>query len=199
MNLTSTGLCLEFVPALCSFLSSESTTSRKFILRCAHLQKRFWLPNISFGSDTVISCPDYRGPLTVITFTDSVCWRRSHAIAGLRLHILTALLETWSSYAAAYFSFCEHTYLKTRTIMAGSPNPPIMTNGNSPAAKPIELAVQMPYAPDSRIHLHLTILTTSIVLFVTSTNHESSGVGASLGSFVYAMPDVRLRSPLLHS
>lgn len=68
-----------------------------------------------------------------------------------------------------------------------------MTNGDSPAAKPIQLAIQMPYAPDSRIHLHLTILTTSILLFVTSTNHESSGAGASLGSFVYAMPDVCLQ------
>ena len=69
----------------------------------------------------------------------------------------------------------------------------MLTNGTSPSAKPIELAIPLPHAPGSRIHMHLTILTTTIVLFVTSSGLDSSSASpASMGSLVYAMPDVRI-------
>lgn len=68
---------------------------------------------------------------------------------------------------------------------------PTMTNGTSPSAKPIELAIPLPHAPGSRIHIHLTVLATAIMVFLTNTSYESTGTAAAMGSFVYAMPDVR--------
>ncbi|PNS15225.1 hypothetical protein CAC42_8226 [Sphaceloma murrayae] len=64
-----------------------------------------------------------------------------------------------------------------------------LTNGSSPAAKPIELAIPQPFTPTARLHMHLTILATTIVLFVTSGGSDSGTSGAAMGSFVYAMPD----------
>ncbi|CAD0106503.1 unnamed protein product, partial [Aureobasidium uvarum] len=69
-----------------------------------------------------------------------------------------------------------------------------LTNGTDPESKtmePIQFSMPLPNAPGSRIHTHLTILATSILLFCTSTTAEfSSSAMPSLGSFVYAMPDV---------
>jgi hypothetical protein len=59
-----------------------------------------------------------------------------------------------------------------------------------PSAKPIELSFPLPKAPETKIHLHLTINTTSIVLFVTTVYGGDLPTGAPLGSFVYALPDV---------
>ena len=71
-----------------------------------------------------------------------------------------------------------------------------LTNGTGPASsmtEPIQFSMALPNAPGSRIHTHLTILATSILLFCTSTTAEfSSAPVPSLGSFVYAMPDVRI-------
>lgn len=68
-----------------------------------------------------------------------------------------------------------------------------LANGTDPTgASPIHLSMALPNAPGSRIHMHLTILATSILLFLTSTTGDSAaGATPSLGSFVYAMPDVR--------
>jgi len=66
------------------------------------------------------------------------------------------------------------------------------TNGTHAKDTPIELAIALPHNPGTRIHLHLTILATSIVLFIASANIDAGQAGAALGSFVYAMPDVRL-------
>ena len=74
--------------------------------------------------------------------------------------------------------------------MAGDAIPQSLTNGDSHTAKPLELAIPMPHAPGSHIRLHLTILATTILLFVTSTGYETAGGAAAMGSFVYAMPDV---------
>ena len=58
------------------------------------------------------------------------------------------------------------------------------------SARPIELSFPMPKAPETSIHVHLTINTTSLLLFLApSTSGEASGT-ASMGSFVYAIPDV---------
>lgn len=71
-----------------------------------------------------------------------------------------------------------------------------LTNGTGPESKmsePIQFSMPLPNAPGSRIHTHLTILATSILLFCTSTTAEySSSAVPPLGSFVYAMPDVRI-------
>jgi hypothetical protein len=69
-----------------------------------------------------------------------------------------------------------------------------LTNGTGPKSsmtEPIQFSMALPNAPGSRIHTHLTILATSILLFCTSTTAEfSTAAVPSLGSFVYAMPDV---------
>ncbi|KAI4720542.1 hypothetical protein E4T48_03255 [Aureobasidium sp. EXF-10727] len=68
-----------------------------------------------------------------------------------------------------------------------------LTNGTGPEStttEPIQFSMALPNAPGSRIHTHLTILATSILLFCTSTTAEfSPSAIPSLGSFVYAMPD----------
>ncbi|TKX27377.1 putative proteasome assembly chaperone 4 [Elsinoe australis] len=64
-----------------------------------------------------------------------------------------------------------------------------LINGSSPAEKPKELAIPQPYTPNARLHIHLTILATTIILFVTSGGSDSGTSGAAMGSFVYAMPD----------
>ena len=69
-------------------------------------------------------------------------------------------------------------------------------NGTHTPHKPIELSIGLPHNPGTRIYIHLTILATSIVLFVTSAGIEAGQGGAAMGTFVYAMPDVRL--PVLH-
>jgi len=74
--------------------------------------------------------------------------------------------------------------------VTASPSP-VLTNGSSPSSAPIELALPQPHAPGSYIHIHLSVLATSIVLFVTNSSPENAGTASALGSFVYAMPDVR--------
>ncbi|KAF4547540.1 Hypothetical protein D9617_40g012790 [Elsinoe fawcettii] len=64
-----------------------------------------------------------------------------------------------------------------------------VANGTSPAAEPIQLAVPQPFTPTARLHIHLTILATTLILFVTSGGSDSGTSGAAMGSFVYAMPD----------
>merc|ERR1712093_514398 len=56
------------------------------------------------------------------------------------------------------------------------------------SGQPVQLSFPLPKAPDTRIHVHLTIQTTSILLFLTTAmNGDTSTV--PLGSFVYALPD----------
>lgn len=57
---------------------------------------------------------------------------------------------------------------------------------------PLELSFPLPKAPESIIHIHLTINTTSILLFLTTTMNGNISTPANLGSFVYALPDVLL-------
>ena len=61
----------------------------------------------------------------------------------------------------------------------------------SSPSKPIELAFPRPHAPQVRINVHLTVLQHCIMLFLTTSGAESSGAGANMGSFVYALPNVR--------
>jgi len=59
-----------------------------------------------------------------------------------------------------------------------------------PAVHPIELSFPLPKSPDTRIHLQLTIQTTSLLLFLTTALNGDTSAAAPLGSFVYALPDV---------
>lgn len=75
----------------------------------------------------------------------------------------------------------------------------MMTDGiimAEPSVKPIELSFPMPKAPETRIHLHLTIQMTSLLLFLTTALNGNTSEAAPLGSFVYALPDVCYLLPI---
>lgn len=63
-----------------------------------------------------------------------------------------------------------------------------VTMGNSPNG-PIQLSFPLPKAPETRIHVHLTIQSTFLLLFLTTTLNGNTSNVAPLGSFVYALPD----------
>ena len=64
-----------------------------------------------------------------------------------------------------------------------------------PSAKLLELSFPLPKTPHVILHLHLTFLATSLIVFLTTTTIGDSGsTTAPLGSFVYAMPGVCIRS-----
>lgn len=48
----------------------------------------------------------------------------------------------------------------------------------------------MPKAPDTKIHLQLTIRPTSLLLFLSSVLDGNTSATAPMGSFIYALPDV---------
>ncbi|KAF4634412.1 hypothetical protein G7Y89_g3692 [Cudoniella acicularis] len=60
------------------------------------------------------------------------------------------------------------------------------TQSSSP---PIEISFPMPKAPDTKIHLRLTIQATSLLLFLTTAINGDTSTTVPLGSFVYALPD----------
>lgn len=70
-----------------------------------------------------------------------------------------------------------------------------LLNGMTSSNRTLELAVDLPHSPGLRLNLHLTILATSVMLFLTSTSTEGASGAAALGSFVYAMPDVSFPWP----
>jgi hypothetical protein len=73
---------------------------------------------------------------------------------------------------------------------------PTLTMANVDAAivessgRPIELSFPLPKSPDTRIYIRLTIQATSLLLLTTAMNGDTSRA-APLGSFVYALPDVK--------
>jgi hypothetical protein len=64
----------------------------------------------------------------------------------------------------------------------------MMANANAEMAevsfRRIELSFPLPKAPETRIHLQLTILRTSILLFLTTVLNGDTSTAAPLGSFV---------------
>ncbi|KAL8756976.1 MAG: hypothetical protein Q9199_002566 [Rusavskia elegans] len=62
----------------------------------------------------------------------------------------------------------------------------------SPTLHPKQLAIPLPLTPHTTLHMQITTLDTSNLIFLTSTDPSSSGSQSALGSFVYAMPN-RLR------
>lgn len=52
-----------------------------------------------------------------------------------------------------------------------------------------EIGIELPHDPYSTIHLHLTLLSTFAMVFVTNNAPGESGTSTSaMGSFVYSMP-----------
>jgi hypothetical protein len=58
------------------------------------------------------------------------------------------------------------------------------------SVKPVELSLPLPRAPGTRIHVHLSVSTVSLLIFLTTISSGDTSVTAPLGSFVYALPDV---------
>ncbi|KAF2229711.1 hypothetical protein EV356DRAFT_455308 [Viridothelium virens] len=67
--------------------------------------------------------------------------------------------------------------------------PPALVNGLHVSTKPIQLSFPLPHSQGTRIHVHLTVREKSLVLFLTTASGEQAS-SASLGSFVYALPNV---------
>ncbi|KAK3099101.1 hypothetical protein LTR53_019068, partial [Teratosphaeriaceae sp. CCFEE 6253] len=74
-------------------------------------------------------------------------------------------------------------------MAAGAGQGPPVTNGVHTTGEPLELAVSLPRNLGTRLHLHLTILATSIMLFLSSAPLDGDRPGAAMSSFIYAMPD----------
>lgn len=69
-----------------------------------------------------------------------------------------------------------------------------LPNGTSSAPKPIEISFALPNALQTKIHLHITNQSHSLLVLATTIDPSMSSSGlAPLGSFVYALPN--LRSP----
>jgi hypothetical protein len=65
-----------------------------------------------------------------------------------------------------------------------------------PSLEPLEISLPLPKSPHTTLHIHLTFLATSVMVFICTTVPGDSGAGEggalnSMGSFIYAMPDVR--------
>jgi hypothetical protein len=58
------------------------------------------------------------------------------------------------------------------------------------SSQPIQLSFPLPKAPDTSIHIHLTIHKTSMLLFLTTAMNGDTSSTVPLGSFVCALPDV---------
>lgn len=89
------------------------------------------------------------------------------------------------------FYFHLNFMYSSSTTMAKGAKRKSITNGTQLSNKPIELAINLIQSPGTRIHLHLTISESTLTLFLTSASADVSQTAAALGSFVYAMPDVR--------
>jgi Proteasome assembly chaperone 4 len=60
-----------------------------------------------------------------------------------------------------------------------------------PRHVPLQFAFPLPKNQHITIHVHLTFFTTNTVLFLTSTLSGETATANPMGSFVYAMPNVR--------
>ncbi|QSZ34983.1 hypothetical protein DSL72_007845 [Monilinia vaccinii-corymbosi] len=55
---------------------------------------------------------------------------------------------------------------------------------------PIQISFALPKAPETNIHLHLTINKVSLLLFLTTALNGDTSTAPPLGSFVYALPSM---------
>lgn len=58
-------------------------------------------------------------------------------------------------------------------------------------SEPIQVSFPLPRSMDTKIHMRVTIQSKAILLFVTTVAAEDLDKPAPMGSFVYALPDVR--------
>lgn len=58
--------------------------------------------------------------------------------------------------------------------------------------EPIQLSFPLPRSLDTRIYVHLAIQSKSIMIFLTTAAADEMSSPPSMGSFVYALPDVSL-------
>ncbi|MCJ1475423.1 hypothetical protein MMC13_004085 [Lambiella insularis] len=59
-----------------------------------------------------------------------------------------------------------------------------------PTSHPAQyISLRLSLSPHTTLHIHLTPLPTSTLLFLTTTDHATSASTSALGSFVYAMPN----------
>lgn len=74
------------------------------------------------------------------------------------------------------------------------------SNLQAAAATPLQISFPLPNTPNTKVHLSLSRLSHAILLFLTTSSSSSAGT-TPLGSFVYAIPNVRLPllSPLFHA
>lgn len=56
----------------------------------------------------------------------------------------------------------------------------------------VEFSLPLPRALGTRVFAHLTLRDRSIMVFLTTAAADEQSVPPSMGSFVYAIPDVRL-------
>lgn len=57
--------------------------------------------------------------------------------------------------------------------------------------EPLQVSFPLPRSIDTRVFIHLTIKAKAITLFLTTANQDEPSSPAAMGSFVYALPDVR--------
>lgn len=55
----------------------------------------------------------------------------------------------------------------------------------------VEISLPLPRALDTRIFAHLTLRERSVTVFLTTATADEQSAPPSMGSFVYALPDVR--------
>lgn len=60
----------------------------------------------------------------------------------------------------------------------------------SAVPRPLELSFVFPKIPHRRVNVHLTLLSTVIMVFLSAADIGEGDAASALGSFVYAMPDV---------
>lgn len=81
-----------------------------------------------------------------------------------------------------------------------APSEEVLANGLHPAPtaiNPMQISFPMPHAPQIQVHAHLSVLQRCLMLFLTTSGGGGDGPASqsSMGSFVYAMPNVS-SSPL---
>lgn len=68
----------------------------------------------------------------------------------------------------------------------------LLPNGTSSAPKPIEILLATPNALQTKMHLHITNQSNSLFVLATTVDSATpSSSPAALGSFVYALPNLR--------
>lgn len=61
----------------------------------------------------------------------------------------------------------------------------------TPETQTVELSVPLPRSLDTRIYLRLSTKAKAVMLFLTTASQDELAAPTSMGSFVYALPDVR--------